>query len=91
MRLIVFVLMIVCLLTLRPALAAEVVGVVTEDPGTPGAVAVQEGFMVPYEATIPGTTVTFEMIPIPGGEFTLGSPETEANRRDDEGPQVREG
>lgn len=29
----------------------------------------------------------FEMIAIPGGEFTLGSPETEASRKPDEGPQ----
>jgi formylglycine-generating enzyme required for sulfatase activity len=64
-------------------------GIVTEDPGTPGAVAVKEGYMVPYEATIPDTTVTFEMVPIPGGEFTLGSPDAESGRREDEGPPVR--
>ena len=29
---------------------------------------------------IPGTDVTFEMIPIPGGEFLMGSPATEAHR-----------
>ena len=40
-----------------------------------------------YEESIPGTTVTFEMAPIPGGEFLMGSPETEANRKADEGPQ----
>ena len=28
------------------------------------------------------------MLPIPGGKFTLGSPEAEADRKDDEGPQV---
>ena len=44
--------------------------------------------MVPYAATIPGTEVTFEMIPVPGGEFLLGSPETEPGRKADEGPQV---
>jgi formylglycine-generating enzyme len=46
-------------------------------------------FMVPYTETIPGTDVTFEMIPVPGGEFLLGSPDDEAERSDDEGPQVR--
>jgi formylglycine-generating enzyme required for sulfatase activity len=45
--------------------------------------------MVPYSATIPGTDVTFEMIPVPGGEFLLGSPESESARSNDEGPQVR--
>jgi formylglycine-generating enzyme required for sulfatase activity len=28
------------------------------------------------------------MVPIPGGKFTIGSPDDEADRRDDEGPQV---
>ncbi|QDS98410.1 SUMF1/EgtB/PvdO family nonheme iron enzyme [Adhaeretor mobilis] len=46
------------------------------------------GYMVPYSQMLPGTEVEFEMIPIPGGKFTLGSPETEANRNADEGPQV---
>ncbi|HEX7862657.1 MAG TPA: SUMF1/EgtB/PvdO family nonheme iron enzyme [Verrucomicrobiae bacterium] len=43
--------------------------------------------MKPYKVTIPGTDVTFEMIPIPGGEFTMGSPENETGRKGDEGPQ----
>ena len=40
-----------------------------------------------YEDAIPGTTVTFAMAPIPGGKFTMGSPESEASRKADEGPQ----
>ncbi len=44
-------------------------------------------FMVPYTKTIPGTDIEFHMIPIAAGRFTMGSPESEANRRDDEGPQ----
>lgn len=43
----------------------------------------------PYKQAIPGTDVTFEMVPIPGGEFVMGSPENEAYRGDDEGPQVK--
>lgn len=43
--------------------------------------------MKPYVETIPGTQVTFEMAPIPGGTFTMGSPPSEAGRSDDEGPQ----
>ncbi len=41
----------------------------------------------PYTETIPGTDLTFDMVPIPGGEFTIGSPEGEADRKEDEGPQ----
>jgi len=40
-----------------------------------------------YKLTIPGTDVSFEMVPIPGGEFTMGTPEGEADRRKDEGPR----
>ncbi len=32
------------------------------------------GSMKPYVETIPGTDVKFEMIPIPGGTFEMGSP-----------------
>lgn len=41
-----------------------------------------------YTETIPGTTVTFEMVGVPGGTFRLGSPDTESGRDADEGPQV---
>jgi formylglycine-generating enzyme required for sulfatase activity/nitrate/TMAO reductase-like tetraheme cytochrome c subunit len=37
---------------------------------------------------IPGTDVSFNMIAIPGGNFSMGSPETEKMRDEDEGPQV---
>jgi formylglycine-generating enzyme required for sulfatase activity len=40
-----------------------------------------------YTQTIPGSRVTFDMIAILGGEFVMGSPVTEANRKHDEGPQ----
>ncbi len=43
--------------------------------------------MKPYMEKIPGTDVTFDMVPIPGGKFLLGSPETESGRGKDEGPQ----
>jgi formylglycine-generating enzyme required for sulfatase activity len=43
--------------------------------------------MKPYAETIPGTDLKFELIPIPGGTFQMGSPETEAMRSKDEGPQ----
>ena len=43
--------------------------------------------MEPYTNAIPGTGVKYVMVPIPGGEFMMGSPETEAGRKPDEGPQ----
>ena len=43
--------------------------------------------MKAYTNTIPGTRVNFVMMPIPGGEFSMGSPENEADRKPDEGPQ----
>jgi len=40
-----------------------------------------------FVETIPNTAVSFEMIAISGGTFTLGSPESEPYRQADEGPQ----
>lgn len=48
-----------------------------------------EADMKPYDAAIPGMGLSFAMVPIPGGEFTMGSPEGEKGRKDDEGPAVR--
>src|SRR5262249_27402083 len=45
--------------------------------------------MTKYVEAIPGTELKFEMIPIPGGTFTMGSPLGEEKRSDDEGPQVK--
>lgn len=77
-----------CLLTVTPLSAAERVGIVDSQPASGPFVKTDQGFMVPYTVTIPGTDVTFEMVPVPGGTFQLGSPEDEADRGDDEGPQV---
>ena len=65
-----------------------VLGIAKEKPTKGPSVKIDGGYMVPYTVTIPGTTATFEMIPIPGGKFTFGSPEGEKDRNDDEGPQV---
>lgn len=89
MRLIVFALMAGLLSFSSASWASETVGIVTDDPGIANAVAIEGGFMVPYEVTIPNTTVSFEMVPIAGGEFMLGSPDTEAARRADEGSRVQ--
>ena len=64
-------------------------GLVAEQPADGRFVKVDAGYMVPYKETIPGTQVTFEMAPVPGGEFLMGSPAGEADRGGDEGPQVR--
>jgi formylglycine-generating enzyme required for sulfatase activity len=43
--------------------------------------------MQKYTDSIPGTNVTFELTPIPGGEFLMGSPDTEAGHKPNESPQ----
>jgi formylglycine-generating enzyme required for sulfatase activity len=43
--------------------------------------------MKTYTNMIPGTDVPYQMVAIPGGEFTMGSPESEKDRLPDEGPQ----
>ena len=43
--------------------------------------------MKAYRQKLKDTEVSFEMVPIPGGVFTMGSPESEEDRGDDEGPQ----
>jgi formylglycine-generating enzyme len=64
-------------------------GIVATSPAGVRSVRVADGYMVPYVEKIPGTDVSFEMIPVPGGEFLMGSPPKEAHRHKDEGPQVR--
>ncbi len=71
-----------------PASAADgVPGLVKEKPAEGFYVETEQGFMVPYTETIPGTDVKFEMVPIPGGKFKMGSPESEEGRAENEGPQ----
>ncbi len=63
-------------------------GLVADKPAEGPAVAVEEGFMVPYTERIPGSDVTFTMIPIPGGTYQLGSPADAEASQEDETPQV---
>ncbi len=51
------------------------------------AIASAEPEMKPYAEPIEHTDLKVEMVPIPGGTFLMGSPESEADRNDDEGPQ----
>jgi len=55
----------------------------------PATEAKTEKEMKGYKETIPGTEVSFDLVPIPGGEFSMGSPDSEADREKDEGPQVK--
>jgi formylglycine-generating enzyme required for sulfatase activity len=71
------------------AATQETPGIVKEKPAEGPSVKVEEGYMVPYTYRVPGTDQSFEMIPVPGGEFLFGSPPEEADRREDEGPQVK--
>ena len=63
-------------------------GIAADAPASQRSVATRRGYMVPYTARIPGSEVTFQMVPIPGGTFQMGSPPDEAGRRKDEGPEV---
>ena len=51
-------------------------------------IAISQNFKA-YEQVIPNTTVKFKMMPIPAGEFLLGSLETEKGHEADESPQVK--
>ena len=53
----------------------------------PDAEAASAAEMKRYVETIGGSDVKFTMLPIPGGTFAMGSPESEKDRGDDEGPQ----
>src|SRR6478672_317235 len=63
-------------------------GLLQQQPNSGRFVKTDRGFMVPYQQSIPGTDVTFEMQPVPGGKFLLGSPDSEKGRKPDEGPQI---
>jgi formylglycine-generating enzyme required for sulfatase activity len=57
-------------------------GISQTQPAEQPFVEVDGKYMVPYRLVIPGSSVTVEMIPVPGGEFEMGSSE------EDESPQV---
>jgi len=46
-----------------------------------------EAEMKPYTNVIPGTEVSYAMVPIRGGEYTMGSPANEPGHQPDEAPQ----
>jgi formylglycine-generating enzyme required for sulfatase activity len=69
--------------------AEETPGWSDAKPESGPSVEVDGRYMIPYVEQLPGKETSFVMIPVPGGEFLMGSPEDEADRNEDEGPQVR--
>lgn len=66
---------------------ADTPGLVDQAPKDVRSVKTDRGYMIPYKVEL-SDKVSFEMIPIPGGKFKLGSPDSEKGRKSDEGPQV---
>ncbi|MEO8270277.1 MAG: formylglycine-generating enzyme family protein [Aureliella sp.] len=64
-------------------------GLLTTQPASGPSVAVEGGFMVPYTLTIPGSSIQVEMIPVPGGIFSMGSPEGSVDAQNDEQPPIQ--
>jgi formylglycine-generating enzyme len=64
-------------------------GISATEPASGPAVKVADGYMVPYTLRVPGSSVEFDMIPIPGGVLSVGSPENEEGHKSDEGPQFK--
>ncbi|MFP4060852.1 MAG: SUMF1/EgtB/PvdO family nonheme iron enzyme [Bacteroidota bacterium] len=62
-------------------------GVIEEDAGKYEKATVIDTF-ANFTENVPGTTVSFDMVAIPGGTFIMGSPKDEPTRDPDEGPQV---
>jgi formylglycine-generating enzyme required for sulfatase activity len=46
------------------------------------------GELKSFTQSVPGTTVSFDMVAISGGKFKMGSPDSEKKRKADEGPQL---
>lgn len=86
----------VLLLLMLSLVLATPAGLGAAEPGSddpylrdPNSEAETEAEMKPYVQRLRHTDVKFEMIPIPGGEFVMGSPPGEEDRNDDEGPQFK--
>lgn len=48
---------------------------------------IQQQSFEAYEQEIPGSELSIDFVPVTGGKFQMGSPETEVGRKPDEGPQ----
>jgi formylglycine-generating enzyme required for sulfatase activity len=67
--------------------AQETVATIIPPLEVPNSQATSEADMKPYDEVIEHVGAKFKMVPIPSGKFLMGSPEGEADRREDEGPQ----
>ena len=65
----------------------ERLGFRADKPESGRFVKIDKGYMVPYQAKLPGTKVSYEMMPIPGGKFKMGSSADQAGHKADEGPR----
>ena len=77
-------------LLILPLVAISALVAIAVDPVIPPAPATPTKVALPpksFAQELPGTEIKFEMVYVPGGEFTMGSPESEAGRQADEGPQ----
>ncbi len=63
-------------------------GIGTPAISSPAVLSVTSSPSVPLSFPLPGN-VSLEMLPIPRGDFMMGSPDTEVDRIGDEGPQHR--
>jgi formylglycine-generating enzyme required for sulfatase activity len=72
----------------RPSLVLTLALLALGTPAIAQEAPTARGALARYTETIAGTDLKFDMMPIPGGTFTMGSPATEPKRKDDEGPQV---
>jgi formylglycine-generating enzyme required for sulfatase activity len=76
-----------------PFLVAVAISLGAADPPprlvleVPNATAITEADMKPYTDVLTGTELKFDVVPIRGGSFVMGSPSGEPNRKEDEGPQ----
>jgi formylglycine-generating enzyme required for sulfatase activity len=77
-----------CLVVVSGLVAAGFQATIAVPPAAnvPDAVAATAAEMKPYAEVIDDTEVTIEMVPIPAGEFAMGSATKEQDRGDDEGP-----
>jgi len=81
-RLFIFMFLYIALLFVRTSVAEH------PDPlPVADSAASTEAQMKPYTELIEHTSAKIELVPIPGGTFLMGSPESEDGRKDDEGPQ----
>ena len=80
-------LLVACVWCALPSLSASALAKDPPPLAVPGAVAATAAEMKPYTDLINNTEVKFEMLPIPGGKFVMGSSDSEAGRKPDEGPE----